>query len=515
MVSSLGVPRPQRIAPASEQAAPAAEKTRNADVESWMDGDDDEDVEEEEESVVGEQAVPLNSPEGICVDKDGWVYVTDTVRSCVRKVTPQGKVLRFAGTDAPGYLDGALLQACFRHPRGICVVQAADRRTDKNRGTVLVVCDTENHCMRMISDGHVTTVAGCAGLEGHRDGPASQALFNMPWAACAIEGGSAVAVCDHKNHCIRKITVGDGQEATVSTVFGKPQEAGDACDQLRQPWSICEVRDGIVVGDKLNQRVVMFDLSQRAPCMVLSSLWPDSMWFAPRGMAFDGTSLYMSNSWQSQIWRAQRDSDATGQLRLLDTIAGTGLPDHRDGKGDFCEFFCPAGVAVDSTGSVYVADHANHCVRKCREMRAEEVKQQLAKFVLAMRLRSVRAMMYTWRDLVFNREPLEPLDVVLALAMGTNARLGLKSQLRTFSPDALRSVVAQVARVLGWRVVRTRKEVAENADDTVPDALSELIEKIREARSIFDQFDKDGGGSIDATEVLVCVEYIVPRCLCV
>ena len=331
MVSSLGVPRPQRIATISAQPQVVKEQSRQSGEDSWMEGDDSGGDGEDEEETADVQAVPLNNPEGVCVDRDGIVYVTDTIRSCVRKMTSQGKVLRFAGADVPGYEDGALEQARFRHPRGVCVLHQPISRDDKSRaGAVLVVCDTENHCVRIISGECVATLAGCAEEGGYRDGPASQALFDMPWAACAVEDGTAVLVCDYKNHCIRKVTVdSDHQGVVVSTVFGKPQQAGDACDQLRNPWSICQVRDSIVIGDKLNQRVVMFDLSQSTSSTVLSSLWPDSMRFAPRGMASDGSSLYLSDSWQSQIWRVQRDMSTTGELRLLERIAGTGLPDHR------------------------------------------------------------------------------------------------------------------------------------------------------------------------------------------
>ncbi len=288
-----------------------------------MDGDDVEEVYDEDEDAQ-EPSVLLNNPEGVCVDKSGFVYVTDTIRSCVRKITPQGKVVRFAGMDTPGYKDGACLtEACFRHPRGICVLNLSlSENNHGGGGAVLVVCDTENHCVRMIREGHVTTLAGCAAQEGHKDGPALDALFNMPWAVCGLDDGESVLVCDYQNHCIRKISGDDGAGRVASTVYGTPGASGDACEQLYCPWSICQTRQGIIIGDKMNQRVILFDLEQRTASIVLSALWPDSVRFAPRGLASDGPCLYMSDSWQSQIWCVQRDAESEGQFRIMRKIAG-------------------------------------------------------------------------------------------------------------------------------------------------------------------------------------------------
>jgi hypothetical protein len=354
MVSSLGVPRPQRVMVPSTQkpdvvAAPSNEEAQGE--HSWMDGDDVEELYDEEDESSREPSALLNNPEGICLDKSGSIFVTDTIRSCVRRITPQGKVLRFAGTDTPGYKDGILSEASFRHPRGICVLSPSQSGNNHNHSgcdTVLVVCDTENHCVRIIREGSgsvttvadsvttvagsVTTVAGSAAQQGYKDGPAREALFNMPWAVCALDDGASVLVCDYSNHCIRKVTVrnedGDAADQVVSTVYGTPETSGEACEQLWCPWSICQTSQGIVVGDKMNQRVILFDLEQRTPSMILSSLWPDSVRFAPRGLASDGTSLYMTDAWQSQIWCVQRDADSDSrQLSALRKIAGAVLVD--------------------------------------------------------------------------------------------------------------------------------------------------------------------------------------------
>ena len=50
--------------------------------------------------------------------------------------------------------------------------------------------------------------------------------------------------------------------------------------------------------------------------------------------------------------------------RVVSTFAGSGTAGFADGTGTTARFNRPRGVAVDSSGNVYVADSANHRIRK-------------------------------------------------------------------------------------------------------------------------------------------------------
>src|SRR6185369_17532047 len=57
---------------------------------------------------------------------------------------------------------------------------------------------------------------------------------------------------------------------------------------------------------------------------------------------------------------------------VVTTVAGLAQFDHvgfpvpgsADGTGSVARFYYPTGVAVDSAGNVYVADHGNNTIRK-------------------------------------------------------------------------------------------------------------------------------------------------------
>lgn len=51
----------------------------------------------------------------------------------------------------------------------------------------------------------------------------------------------------------------------------------------------------------------------------------------------------------------------TGQVS---DFAGTGVPGHQDGPIATAQFFEPKGIAIDSTGAIYVTEAGNHDVRK-------------------------------------------------------------------------------------------------------------------------------------------------------
>ncbi|MEU9581004.1 RICIN domain-containing protein [Streptomyces chilikensis] len=162
----------------------------------------------------------------------------------------------------------------------------------------------------------ITTIAGTGDAGAQKDdGPAVTARLDRPYGL-AMDSTGTLYLSDHNNHRVRKVTT-DGRIRTVAGT-GTAGFGGDHGPAL----------------------------SAQLDC--------------PREVAVDRAgNLYIADSENHRI----RKVTADGQIR---TVAGTGTAGFSGdgGPATSAELNCPYGVAVDSTGNLYIADTDNHRVRK-------------------------------------------------------------------------------------------------------------------------------------------------------
>ncbi len=204
------------------------------------------------------------------------------------------------------YGDGTGTNAQFYGPMGVAV--------DAN-GNVYVA-DTNNNCIRKVTPaGVVTTLAGCwwAGGGYLDDVNGTTAQFNGP-SGVAVDASGNVYVSDAGNNCIRKVTPAGAVTTLAGSAINPPGYA-----------------EGTGTAAKF---------------------------WAPAGVAVDTSgNVYVADYGNARI----RKVTATG---VVTTLAGTGTNGYKDGPGAAAQFTYPSGVAVDASGSVYVADSSNNRIRK-------------------------------------------------------------------------------------------------------------------------------------------------------
>ncbi len=263
----------------------------------------------------------LNSPRSVFGDNSGNIYVADYGNNRIRRFTLGGNISTIAGGGAGD--SGAPTAAVVSSPAGIFL--------DALNNTY--IADTNNHRVRMIwnaasngtyTQGNIYTIAGngTAGYSGDGAVATSSQLRN-PRGVC-LDGSGNIYIADYNNHCIRKFTLG----GNISTIAGNGSSgfSGDG---------------GLAIYSLLNSP---------------TSFFVDS-----------ASNIYIAdqnNNRLRMVWQAA--SNATYTQNYIYTIAGTGTASYNgDGiAATSAQLSAVAGVCVDNSGNVYIADQNNNRIRR-------------------------------------------------------------------------------------------------------------------------------------------------------
>ena len=178
----------------------------------------------------------FSRPNGIAINPStNELMICDQDNNQIRKMeryinnATQQIVTTYAGIKLlnGAFLDGANASAKFNGPVGIAVAANGD----------LYVADRNNHVIRKISGGNVTTIAGLSGTSGHTNGTGSSARFSAPFNVYI--DGNDLLVADYGNAAIRKINLSTFAvtDLITSGLFG--------------PKDICKVGSVLYIAESL------------------------------------------------------------------------------------------------------------------------------------------------------------------------------------------------------------------------------------------------------------------------
>jgi hypothetical protein len=286
----------------------------------------------------GEGNGQFANPRGVAVDSSGNVYVADENNNRIQKFTSSGTFMDKWGANGGNGSWGSG-NGEFNMPWGVAVDSSGN----------VYVADSSNHrIQKLASSGTFLTRWGANGGDGSSGNGNGE--FRYP-TGVVVDSSGNVYVADINNNRIQKLDSagtfltrwgtngGDGSSGNGNGEFDGP--CGVAVDSL----------GNVYVADTANNRIQKFDGT------TWSSFASSGQFYGPCGVAVDSSgNVYVADTNNNRI---QKFTSAGTFLARWGHNGGDGNPGRGNG-----EFRYPTGVAVDSSGNVYVADTYNHRIQK-------------------------------------------------------------------------------------------------------------------------------------------------------
>jgi len=259
----------------------------------------------------------LYRPFAVAVDGSGNVYIADQYNCVVRKVDTTSTITTIAGTpNSCGYSGdgGKGTAAQLYYPQGVGVDSSGN----------LFIGDGQNCVVRkvVLSSDTISTVAGSHTCGYTGDGGSATTAELSTTSGVAADSAGNLFIADSGNCVIREVTKSTQKISTIAgnhTCGYNGDGAAATSAEMNQIFGIAVNSGGtlVTIGDYYNQRIRQFTVGAKI-----------------NTVAGNGTACQDSGS----------------------NVCGEG------GAATSAELYNPVGVAVNSGGTIYVANNSNYVV---------------------------------------------------------------------------------------------------------------------------------------------------------
>ena len=322
----------------------------------------------------------LHFPKGVALNSSGNLFISDQDNHRIRKVDSSGNITTVVGDGTFGFSGdgGPATSAKLAFPLGLAFDSSGN----------LFIADGSNHRIRKVdTSGNISTVAGTTkGFSGD-GGPATSAQLNDP-TDVAVDSSGNLFIADWPNNRIRKvdssgnISTVAGTGSTGSLEGGFSGDGGPATSaQLRDPWGVTiDSAGNLYIGDSINHRIRKVDTSGTITTVAGTGATglgqggfsgdggpaTSPRLSRPLGVAIDSSgNLFIADAHNHRI----RKVDTSG---VISTVVGSGsAPILGDGgPATDAKLKSPTAVAIDSSGNLFIADAHHSRIRKVEAVAA-------------------------------------------------------------------------------------------------------------------------------------------------
>ena len=351
----------------------------------------------------------FNRPVGIAIDKVGNLFISDQNNHVIRKITPDGKVINFAGQvmlinsyyfgSSFGHetekniitinnnlkldedaINGAGLNAILLEPHEMVV--------DANSNLYLVDGPLKSVIRKISPNGEVTTYTGKPSIQAYINGKREDARFGFI-EGIAFDHQDNLFLVDSGNNAIRKVSP-NGMVSTYAgnipnanhsiQVGGAAVKDGVGIDaRFNYPSAIAVDRDNnIYVGDSngtvIRKIATSAEVSTLAgtPYVDYPETEKDKRYYYKDGLGavarFGRELMALACDSFGNIYVADTNNSSIRKITPkgeVSTFAGSPFYlGNKEGSGKDARFYGPSAIVIDSQDNLYVTDQGDSTIRK-------------------------------------------------------------------------------------------------------------------------------------------------------
>lgn len=282
-----------------------------------------------------------NNPLGMAMD-DLYLYIAEQGNCWVRKV--------YRSTGAAS----VLCTGGVYSPHGIAL--------DNHTGYLYVADSGHNRIIRVDKNTGAATVFAGNGTAGTQDG--TDAQFSHP-IGLAVDASGNLYVADTNNSRIRMVTPAGNVTTLAGSTTGYQDGTGTAALLWGPSGITLDGNGNLYIADTGSSRIRKLNLTTKVITTVAGGTGgyqdgTNSQLGGPYFIAFGPDGYLYATEWGNRV---RKIDTSTGYIW---TISGNGTAGGQDGTGSQATHNVVAGIAIDSAGTIYVADRYGHRIRQIR-----------------------------------------------------------------------------------------------------------------------------------------------------